>query len=273
MTRFVELFDWMVGADHFVRFGDARDLANLLRTQHERIKPDPHTASKAEMSGWNNSPLKHAANNLTRASRSLRVVRPADAMDASERIRAQLPDAVRSSQEMARPFTLLSQHILDSFAPIALSDAEQKRDPARSLVVERDLIGWYLERNQTFQAVALAREWLISWIMVQVGMTSQLMDKDARWKIERAIGQQVQQLQAKFVAEQELDEAIPDVSNLPYIDDMAQFFNQLSELRNDLMHAGKRKGALEAETVETKARELWKKLDALLPDAEQENKA
>jgi len=162
LTRFVELFDWMVGADRFVRFGDARDLANLLHTQHERIKPDPRTADKAAMSAWSGSPLKRAASNLTRASRALRVVRPADAMDASERIRAQLPDAVRSSQELARPFTLLSQHILDSFAPIALSEKEQKRDPAQALAIERNLIGWYLERNQTFQAVALAREWLIS---------------------------------------------------------------------------------------------------------------
>ncbi|MDW8147537.1 MAG: TIGR02221 family CRISPR-associated protein [Roseiflexaceae bacterium] len=47
LTAFVELLDWMVGADYFVRFGDARDLARLLQAQHERIKPDPHTASKA----------------------------------------------------------------------------------------------------------------------------------------------------------------------------------------------------------------------------------
>jgi len=104
-------------------------------------------------------------------------------------------------------------------------------------------------------------------------MTGQLMDKDARWKIERAIGQQVQQLQAKLPAEQELDEAIPDVSNLPNINDLAQFFNQLGELRNDLMHAGKRENALTAETVEAKARELWEKLSVLLPDAKQDNKA
>lgn len=273
LTRFVELFDWMVGANRFVQFGDARDLAQLLTAQHERIKPDPRTTDKAAMSAWSSSPLKRAASNLTRASRALRVVRPAEAMDASEKIRTQLPDAVHSSQAMARPFTLLSQHILDSFAPIALSETEQHQNPARALAVERNLIGWYLKRNQTFQAVALAREWLVSWIMAQVGMAGQIMDKDARWKIERAIGRHVQQFQAKSSVEEELDEALPDVSNLPNINDLAQFFNQLGELRNDLMHAGKRENALKAETVETKARELWEKLSALLPDAEQENKA
>ncbi|MFN3335537.1 MAG: TIGR02221 family CRISPR-associated protein, partial [Caldilinea sp.] len=98
LTRFVELLDWMIGADRFVRFGDARDLAQLLNAQHERIKPDPRITDKITMSAWTNSPLRHTANHLTRASRALRLVRPAEAMDASERIRVQLPEAVQSSQ-------------------------------------------------------------------------------------------------------------------------------------------------------------------------------
>ncbi len=268
LTRFVELFDWMVGADRFVRFGDARDLAQLLNAQHERIKPDPHATDKRAMSAWGNSPLKHTANNLTRASRALRVVRPAEAMDASKRIRTQLPEAVQSSQELARPFALLSQHLLDSFAPIALSEAEQKRDPRRTLVVERELIAWYLERNQTFQAVALAREWLISWMMVQVGMAEQLMDKDARLRAERSIGQRVQRLKAKASEERQEEDYVLDVSAIPNVDEVAQLFNQLGELRNDLMHAGKRKGALTAETVENKVQTLWSQLRVLIPGGE-----
>lgn len=262
LTRFVELFDWMVGADRFVRFGDARDLAQLLAAQHKRIKPDPRTADEAAMSAWSSSPLKRAASNLTRASRALRVVRPAEAMDASEKIRTQLPDAVHSSQAMARPFTLLSQHILDSFAPIALSEIEQDRNPDRALTVERNLIGWYLEHNQTFQAVALAREWLVSWLMVQVGMTDRLMEKEAREIVERAIGRQVQRLRDKPVHE---GDAL-DLSSFPNIGAVAQLFNQLGELRNDLMHAGKRKGALSAEAVEDKVQTLWRKVQVLVDE-------
>ena len=61
LTGFVELLDWMVAADRFTRFGDARDLADLLKTQHGRSKPDPHTASKAAMATWNGSPVKTTA--------------------------------------------------------------------------------------------------------------------------------------------------------------------------------------------------------------------
>lgn len=263
LTRFVELLDWMIGADRFVRFGDARDLAQLLNAQHERIKPDPRTTDKIAMSAWNNSPLKHTANNLTRASQALRLVRPAEAMDASQRIRVQMPEAVQSSQALARPFTLLSQHLLDSFAPIALSEEDQKRDPYRTLEVERALIGWYLERNQIFQAVALAREWLISRIMVQVGMAKELMDKNARLQVENAIRKQVQRLQAKAADEQQDDEDLPDLNNVADITDIAQLFNQLGDLRNDLMHAGKRKGALASKSVEEQVQKLWRKLQTL----------
>jgi CRISPR-associated DxTHG motif protein len=270
LTRFVELFDWMVGADRFVRFGDARDLAQRLTVQHERIRPDPRTASKAEMVAWSQSPIKYTASNLTKVSQALRVVRPAEAMHASHVVTTQLPEAMRSIELLARPFAPLSQHVVESFAPIALEHKTQGDQPERALETERRLIGWYLQRRQTFQAVALAREWLISWIMVQVGMAGQLMDKEARLKAERAIGQQVQRLQERLPEDAGVG-VLPDLSGIANINDVAQLFNRLGDLRNDLMHAGKRKGALAAETVENTAQELWGKVSGLLPAIAQEN--
>jgi len=262
LTRFVDLLDWMVGADRFVRFGDARDLADLLQAQHERSKPDPLTASKAEMSAWSQSPVKHTARHLRNVSQALRVVRPDEAMNASYAVHTQLPEAVRSIEALAHPFAPLSQHVVESFAPIARNSQAQRDDPAQTLETERTLIAWYLDRNQIFQAVALAREWLISWLMLQVGMADQLMDKDARSKAERAIGQQVQQLQAKAI-ENSTGAVLPDLSDISNINDVVQLFSQLGDLRNDLMHAGKRKGSLAADIVEKQAREFTAQLKKL----------
>jgi CRISPR-associated DxTHG motif protein len=262
LTRFVDLLDWMVGADLFVRFGDARDLADLLQTQHARIKPDPRRASKAELSAWNNSPIKTTANNLTRVSRALRVVRPADAMDASDTVIRQLPAALRSIESLARPFAPLSQQVAESFAAIALERKAQEGDPHRALEFERNLFTWYMERNQIFQAVALAREWLVSWVMAHVGMATQSLDKEARQRVERAIGREVQRLQDKTLPETNA-EALPSLAGVPAIPDVAQLYNQLGELRNDLMHAGKRTDALSAEKVESTAKTLCQKLAEL----------
>lgn len=262
LTHFVDLLDWMIGADRFVRFGDARDLANLLNARHQAMKPDPLTATKRELAAWNSSPVKQTAGSLMRVSQALRVVRPAEAMDASAQVCAQLPAALESSAALAQPFALLGRHMLESFEPIALDAQTQQRAPQEALVTERRLIGWYLDRNQIFQAVALAREWLVSWIMVQAGMAERLMEKEARELAERAIGQQVQRLRNKPVQES----APLDLSSIPNIGDVAQLFNQLGELRNDLMHAGKRRGALSAEAVEDKVQTLWHKLQMLVDE-------
>ncbi|MCS6828363.1 MAG: TIGR02221 family CRISPR-associated protein [Caldilinea sp.] len=262
LTRFVELFDWMVGADRFVRFGDARDLAQLLHARHQSIKPDPRTAGKVALSTWNDSPVRKTASSLTRASQALRVVRPAEAMDASERLCKQLPAALETSAALAQPFALLGDHVLKSFAPIALSAEEQKADPLRALMTERTLIGWYLDRNQIFQAVALAREWLVSWTMAQLGMQDRLLKKNAREPVERALGLELQKRQSK-APPATIPETLPDLGGLPSDEEVVQLYGELGELRNDLMHAGKREHALAADEVEKRAKALYGRLGAL----------
>ncbi len=263
LTRFVELFDWMVGANRFVRFGDARDLARLLNARHQSIKPDPRTAGKADLSAWNDSPVKKTASSLMRASRALRVVRPAEAMDASARICKQLPAALETSTALAQPFALLGDHVLESFAPIALGAEEQKADPLRALTTERALISWYLERNQIFQAVALAREWLVSWTMTQLGMQDSLLKKSAREAIERALGLELQKRKAKSTGAP-AKEALPDLGSLPSSDEVVRLYGELGDLRNDLMHAGKREHVLPADEVEKRAEALYRRLEALV---------
>ncbi len=253
LTNFVELLDWMVGADLFVRFGDARDLATLLHTQHNRVKPDPKTASKDEMAAWNNSPIKATAENLTKVSKALRVVRPADAMHASAQIMQQLPAVEHEIGTLAVPFTPLAQQIIDNFRPIALDETEQV-DPLRILQTELNLVGWYLDRSQVFQAVALAREWLVSWVMVQLGK-SDILEKAERQLVEQMLGAAVQAQRGGTGAE------IPvDLNAIPSLKEVIDLYNDLGDLRNDLMHAGKRKQPKGAQGVEERAKRLYASL-------------
>jgi CRISPR-associated DxTHG motif protein len=265
LTPFVDLLDWTAGADHFVRFGDASELARLLRTQHERVKPDLN--NKVAMSEWGNSPVKKTAAYLERASRALRVLRPNEAMDASAQICAQLPEALKASQELAHPLLPLGEHVRNSFTPIARSENEQSKNPAETLKIERQLIKWYLDRNQIFLAVALAREWLVSWVMVQIGMCNNLLEKSEREKVERALGQKFQQMIGKSPVNNN-DTALSDLEKLHNLDTIVQCYNQLGDLRNDLMHAGKRKSPRAAEKVEEQAKELIKELEKLLHESE-----
>ncbi|OAN43795.1 CRISPR-associated protein [Chloroflexus islandicus] len=253
LTNFVELLDWMVGADLFVRFGDARDLAGLLRNQHQRLRPV--SEDRDAMRVWANSPLKLTAEVLDIATRSLRVVRPADAMRASAQIMQRLPAVEHEIGALALPFTPLAQQIIDNFRPIALGETEQA-DPLRTLQTELNLVGWYLDRGQVFQAVALAREWLVSWVMVQLGKGDRLLEKTERQLVEQTLGAAVQ-VQRGGTGKEEIH---VDLNAIPSLKEVINLYNQLGDLRNDLMHAGKRKQPQGAQKVEERAKRLYESL-------------
>jgi streptomycin 6-kinase len=111
--------------------------------------------------------------------------------------------------------------------------------------------------------VALAREWLVSWVMAQVGLSTQMMDKDARRRVEDAIGRVTQRLQDKTFVDNEADVHF-DLSTVPSLYDVANLYNQLGDLRNDLAHAGKRQNARTAEVAESAAQELCRKLNDMV---------
>ncbi|MBU6351231.1 MAG: TIGR02221 family CRISPR-associated protein [Chloroflexi bacterium] len=261
LTRFVDLLDWIIGADHFMRFGDTQELTRLLKSKKIRISPDSLTASQESEQKQKNSTIYTTAKHLQNVSEALRVVRPTEAMDESYAVSTQLPQAVDLITVSARPFAMLSERIVANFAEIAL-DPENKQDPLQILQKEQALIEWYLKHHQIFQAVALEREWLISWVMVQIGLQSKLSDIQARESVEKALGQKNQQKQKKAQTQNPSAE-MPDIDNVPKIDEIVDKYNELGELRNDLMHAGKRPRPFVASVVFEKAKKLGDYLTAL----------
>lgn len=257
MTSFVSLLDWMVAADRFIRSGDASDLAQRLQS----VGPNLRDVTQTERNQWSETGIPQLAATLTTLSRALLLIRPYEAMDASERLRLVLPSAIESTGRLARPFTPLSQQIADSFACFALAEQQQKQ-AVRALEVERSLIDWHLSRNQLVQAVAVAREWMISYLMVHtLGPKCNLLDKEERKQIENALGWAIQKEKRGYAA---ADEAI----HLPLqpadkIKELVDLYNQLGDCRNDLMHAGKRARARKSKDLAAEAKGLCKRLDEL----------
>lgn len=184
LTPFVGLLDWMIAADRFVRFGDAQDLAQQLRKarpdyQTQQINPDLREQAVR---------LSLAAKSLDSVSLALHLIRPDEAMDASAKLVRQLVDATQSIQVHARPFAPLAQSITDAFAPLAVPAEQQRSTPLQLLAYERRMVDWFLVRKQYAQALAVAREWVVSWIMCHLGMMD-FVDSIQRQEVERAVGQ------------------------------------------------------------------------------------
>lgn len=263
LTRFVDLLDWMVAADRFIRFGDAHDLAERLRAakpSYPHIQRDPLLQEDAKRLGL-------AAKALDEVSLALRLIRPNDAMDASNRLQTRLVDAVPSIQIHARPFVPLVQDVVDTYAPLSLGKKDQQSQPVEALSRERRLVAWYAERRQYAQAMALAREWVVSWAMVHAGITD-LREKELRAKTEEALGQALNERRRGSKKAAEI--ALPTgraLSSLPDFELALQLYHEVGDARNDLLHAGNRPDAREAETLERLILSLGQRLSELpLPE-------
>ncbi|RLT34946.1 MAG: TIGR02221 family CRISPR-associated protein [Chloroflexi bacterium] len=254
LTEFVALLDWMTAADRFIRFGDAQDLARQL----ERTKPDYRRVSKEALSDWSNSVGK-VASAMSQLSLSLRLLRPYAAMTGSDALRSRLLDAAGSHSANPRPFQILSRRVSEAYAPLALTESQIDQDPIGLLGIERELVSWYLDRNQLVQAVAVAREWVVSWAMIHLGHR-EFLDRDAREGVEGLLGQAIQAQKQNGTNPSQANSLL---ASLPGVDRAVDIYAQLGNVRNDLMHAGKRKGALTAKTLDRKARELCSRLDEL----------
>lgn len=263
LTPFVDLLDWMVAADRFIRFGDAHDLAERLRAAKPRY---PQTAQEPQLQDASRR-LGLAASALDEVSLALRLIRPADAMDASSRLQTRLVDAVPSIQIHARPFVPLVQDVVDTYAPLSLAKRDQQSQPVEALSRERRLVAWYAERRQYAQAMALAREWVISWAMLHAGITD-LRDKELREKTEEALGQALNE--RRRGSKKIIEIALPTgraLDSLPGFELALQLYHEVGDARNDLLHAGNRPGAREAETLERLILSLGQRLSELsLPE-------
>lgn len=259
LSGFVSLFDWMTAADRFTRFGDAGDLAERLKKvrpdwQDQRTDPDKREQAKR---------LSFTANSLDSVSMALRLIRPNEAMDASATLKQQLLDASQSIHAHARPFVPLVRSITDAYAPLALPFPQQQIDPMAQLAYERDMVDWLLKRHQYVQAVAIAREWIISWVMVQIEMKD-LLDRENRKKVEHIMGRALheqQQNHGNFT-----NTAFPNGKTLHSIGQIKQaldIYSHLGNTRNDLLHAGKRSNPIKAQDMEKQIKKVCARLSQL----------
>ncbi len=263
LTSLAGLLDWMMAANRFERFGDARDLAALLRAAvppWDLQKDSPDLKEQATR-------IRRAAGTMERVSRSLRLIRPQETMQASADLVRILPAAAADIRQAAPPFELLVTPVVDAYRLLALDVKGGEAQPLDVLTREREMIGWYVERNQYVQALALAREWLVSWVMAWLGMWH-FNDKDARERVERAITGAIRRRRRGKTMTEEREHEI-DLGRIPHLEDALTLFDQIGQVRNDLLHAGKRRSPLDAEKAERRILQRCEEIQRLpLPNDE-----
>ncbi len=246
LTPFVTLLDWLTATDQFIYTGDARYLAHLLE----------------EQGGLRHSTaLQKAGATLSDLSLAMMLCRPLEVMEKAGTLGATLTRAEADLAQWARPFALLAGRIRAEYAARALPQPTASENTLASLCQQLALIHWYLGNNQIVQAMTLAREWMITAVGWRLGRGFVLELKE-RIALERGLGG-IARLGRKKSSEEgggiyteaDLNPEGHALCAWPEREDLRVLWNVLTDVRNQLDHAGMNPGPSKAAKLARKTQE------------------
>lgn len=259
LTPLLSLLEWSVAADRFNRTGDARYLASLAKNARKEL---------AMQAGGDHallddaSALSNLAGALTEISQALHLIRPYQAMQRVAELPARVEKARQALQRLAavQPFSALLQSVQTAYAPLACANPYDPAGAWETLRVEREMIGWYIERELWVQAVSLMREWLISWVMLWVGRP-----EVTRLEVREEVGQMLGSEVEAFNKARQSGQAYRSVfqAKVPQVEAVLGFWPNLAQVRNDIDHAAKREDPFSAKGLTEQIANLYEKIRGL----------
>jgi hypothetical protein len=148
---------------------------------------------------------------------------------------------------------VLAERVRAEIAPLAHPNPEQLDEG--NLRAQLELIGYALEKGLVLQAVTLAREWLVSWYLWRTfpELRPSWLQRESRQRAENELN----------ALQQQLRDGSPLLHALPERR-IAEVWDQVTQLRNDLAHCGMRHDRSTPDRVTRRARELVTELATLL---------
>jgi len=246
LTSLLDLLDWTGGAEALLKRGDAGLIAEKMINAHQGLR---------RMGADTPEKLKPLGQKLGALSQALHLSRPREVMRLAHELLPLLEEARAEFERWAKPFSLLAGQIRNELEPLAFgqSDTLSRENLQKQLV----LVEYYLKKGLIVQAVTLAREWVVSYVLLCGGSGDWLCRRD-REKAEDLLGNAV-------VGLRKGNADLPEFfGQLPQGREVVRLWDQLARLRNDLAHCGMTTDALKATAIENRAREVLQKLRILV---------
>lgn len=267
LSPMLDLLNWSVAADRFNRSGDSHDMAELLNDYGTEIKQQAH-GNKEELK--RGSAFLKMAKSLNNVTDALYLLRPYDVMENTAYLEKTIRQAIPVLEDSPRskPLEFLLSRILGTYTPLSASAEERKeQDPILALRKEQKMIFWYYERDLWVQTISLTREWLISWIMVWFG-EKEVLEKSRREGYEKNI--------SLFVWPEGKTEKTEwtdaDIDRLMPVKQFRKLWQDVTDSRNDIDHAGHRKNSRSSESLKQMIRNCVETIRELsLPSSPEEH--
>lgn len=249
LTPLLELLDWTSGAEALLKRGDAGLIADKMIAAHQSLwRTGRGTPEK----------LKKLGQKLQTFSQALYLNRPREVLRTANELLPLLEQERRELEQWAKPFAAIADHIWKEIEPLAL--AEPDTLSREHLERQLRLVEYYIRKGLLVQAVTLAREWVVSFVLLWRGSGDWLRRAD-REEAERALGASAARVRGE-------DAEVPDwFAELPQGEGLTQLWNQLGQLRNDLAHCAMSTDAWSVQAIEQDAQTIPEKLRALLESA------
>jgi hypothetical protein len=255
LTPMLSLMDWTVATDKFLKTGNAAELGGLLKEAQSL----PYR--NADASARQNLPrhLQDAAGALDSVSKSMRLMRPHDLMSEARKLNRSLSLIRQEVDTWAKPFAGLLDQTQQEYRKFIVDSPREQLN--KNLGVQMALIEWYVQKDQIVQAITLAREWLVSLVILRLN----LMLIEDRDYVELLLNVGANSLQ------KEKNPLPPPLRKLEGADHLVREWNWLRDLRNDVAHCGMRKQPRSLNSILSDAQSIVERLRPLLDTAQDAN--
>jgi len=233
----VRLFDWLTATDQFLKTGNGKDLAELLK------EAGGHT--------------EKLGNHILEISQGLQLLRPMDVMTAAAALPESIEQAEPDLERVVPPFKMLLDRIEQEYGKFALSDPQNYQVNGKSALQKQLFeIEWYASKGLDVQALSLAREWLPSLLCYHFQLDP--MDKKSREEMEiLCCGGKVGKRESLYRDQyKKLEKNKRTIVNKLWND---QPF-MLANLRNDVLHSGFRKDPKSVEQIKKTLQQVIEEL-------------
>ena len=250
LSEFVSMIDWITATNQFVKIGDGRELAKLLKS----AIPSNSELSEISSSRQIRDNLKSSFEAIENISLALSVTRPIETMESATKLEEILQKAALSFAGRAKPFSLLSDKVVQQYGQFALENPKDEAALSQNLRLQFQMITWYIDRDQLVQAVTLAREWLVSILTLRFG--EPMFDYlNGRKYVEDALNNAVEKNKRhpRPIIDSRCDEQFAALSEAG---ELASVWSKITQLRNDIAHCGMNLEPQDAAELKKKALSL-----------------
>lgn len=245
LKPFMDIIDWSYATNDFLRRGNSAPLAELINQTHSDARKNP--------SSYLPQNLQNVGRELNLFQEAFGLTRITELPKLTSTVRKKIAMSAEDVSQLiqAAPFKAFIRQIEDKIAFLDVEEA-QLFTP-KGLLMQSELLNYYVKTQHYQQAVTLGRELMVTYVAHLLHI-SDFTEKDERLKAESFLNQLVEM----------------NKTNPASISDnerkMAICWATTSQIRNDINHAGMNKNPKPAKKLVNQIVEVSKQISQFIAE-------